>query len=184
MNPMYFFLVSLLAKIKQFLGLGLAIGAIILGIWGGWPQPAQAGIHRYPLEGDRALCRSLQSLRDDHDRSWQLVLFAESQNNQPPVTGFRLRVVGFPTLRIDRERSLIITNSTGAIAQLTDSFPKDSMAFNTGEYDLDSVVSRLNQIGIIRLNLPLSPEDQTEIPVPPFVLQEWTKLQQKGCPES
>lgn len=175
-----------LTKIKQFCSFGLMIGAIVLGmlgILGGWAQPATAGIHRYPLEGDRALCRSLQSLRDDRDRSWQLVLFAEAQNDQPPVTGFRLRVVGFPTLRIDRERSLIITNSTGAIAQLPDSFPKDLVASNTGEYSLDSVVSRLNQIGIIRLNLPLSPEDQAEIPVPPFVLQEWKMLQQKGCPK-
>ncbi len=180
MNPIYFSL----AKIKQFLGLGLVIGAIVLGVLGGWPQPVQAGIHRYPLEGDRALCRSLQSLRDDRDRSWQLVLFAESQNNQPPATGFRLRVVGFPTIRLDRERSLIVTNPTGAIAQLTDSFPKDSMALNTGEYDLDSVVSQLSQIGIIRLSLPIGTEDRTEIPVPPFVLQEWKALQQKGCLES
>lgn len=167
--------------------LGKALGlllAVVLWGWGLMPEPAMASLHPYPLSGDRVLCRSLQSLRDQRDRSWQLVLFGEAANGQPPTTGFRLRVVGFPSLRVNRDRSLIVTNSTGAVAQLADQFPIDSLALNTGEYEFDSVAGRLNQLGILRLTIPVGDADQAEIPVPPFVLQEWKMLQKSGCPKA
>jgi hypothetical protein len=45
----------------MFLGLGSPI--------------AQASIHYYPAGSDQVMYRSLQTLRDERERAWQLVLF-------------------------------------------------------------------------------------------------------------
>ncbi len=56
--------------------------------------PAFASIHKYPETGDRVMFRSVQSLRDNHDKAWQVVLYKRVQSGL--VNSFNLRLVGFP----------------------------------------------------------------------------------------
>jgi hypothetical protein len=156
--------------------------ALVMALWLGDGGPvALASIHRYPLDNGQSLCRSLQSLRDRQGSSWQVVLFAPTQNDQPPQANFRLRVVGFPTIQIDRSRPLVIAGVAGAIGQIADTFPFNETALNTGEYDVTEVISRVGQLGFLSLLVPTDHSEPSEILLPSFALQEWQAMYDQGC---
>ncbi|TAD74341.1 MAG: DUF3122 domain-containing protein [Oscillatoriales cyanobacterium] len=162
-------------------GLLLAIVLFVVTWCGDGGQVALASIHRYPLDNGQSLCRSLQSLRDRSDMGWQLVLFAPVQNDQPPQANFRLRVVGFPTIHIDRSRPLVIAGVAGAIGQISDTFPFGETALNTGEYDVTEVINRVGQWGFLSLLVPTDRNEPSEILLPSFALQEWQAMHDQGC---
>lgn len=64
-----------------------------LGVWLVGQLPAIAAMHTYPDGAGQVMVRSLQTLRDDRDRAWQLVLF---KRKHMALETIHLRLVGFP----------------------------------------------------------------------------------------
>lgn len=120
------------------------------------------------------MLRSLQTLRDSHDRSWQLVLFKRSRNGL--AQSIHLRLVGFPeAVELDHDRSLQIftlTDKTWKAEAVTMGVP---ISPNVGEYDLQEVMHRLDADIPLRLKVPMQPQDE-ELVVPPFVVKEWRQV--------
>ncbi len=144
------------------------------------PVSAIASVHRYPLPNGDVMERSLQTLRDDRDRGWQVVLF-QARGATP-----RLRVVGFPGVQIDRTVPIALARRDGWLTQSApDSFEFADLAPNTAEYALPNVAELLAGDRTLDLTIPLSPSanpsPQTAIDpaptatitLPPFVVREW-----------
>jgi hypothetical protein len=141
-------------------------------------QPiALASVHQYPEGEQQVMWRSLQTLRDDHDRAWQLVLFKRMQNGL--TKSIHLRLVGFPGLvELAHPQSLTIAtrlNTQWQATEVTDGVP---IAPNIGEYDLLPVMGELDSDAPLTLLLPLQGAT-AELVVPPFAVQEWRRVTSK-----
>jgi hypothetical protein len=146
------------------------------------PASAIASVHRYPLPDGSVMERSLQTLRDDRDRGWQVVLF-QARGATP-----RLRVVGFPGVQIDRTVPIALARRDGWLTQSArDSFEFVDLAPNTAEYELPDVAELLAGDRTLDLTIPLGPSTDappsttTETPtatitLPPFVIREWQEV--------
>ena len=136
--------------------------------------PAQAQIHGHGDENGGQVVRSLDSLRDLDDQSWQLVAYREG----PPGGPLRLRIVSFPgRVRLDHPIPLQVSSgrSHWDLADITTENPKlardgrDAAA----EFDLGPLLADLQQNRPLRLRLP---GVFVELPVPPYVVAEWRSL--------
>lgn len=136
--------------------------------------PAQAQIHGHGDENGVPVVRSLDSLRDLDDQSWQLVAYREG----PPGGPLRLRIVSFPgRVRLDHPIPLQVSSgrSHWDLADITTANPKlardgrDAAA----EFDLGPLLADLQQNRPLRLRLP---GVFVELPVPPYVVAEWRSL--------
>jgi acyl-CoA synthetase (AMP-forming)/AMP-acid ligase II len=147
--------------------------SLLLVINGLWVTPAIASIHTYPEAGDRAMVRSLQTLRDEAGHAWQIVLYKRVQNNQ--VTTLNLRLVGFPNQsKFDHFQPLKIDVGLGEIWTAKDITP-DDFGSNVGEYDFQSIMAQLDSSAPLTLQLPLT-SGSTKLLVPPFTMREWQHL--------
>ncbi|MGC9503084.1 DUF3122 domain-containing protein [Baaleninema sp.] len=158
----------------------LALLLCCLGLWWGVALPARANIDTYPdpANGD-VVVRSLQSLRDTRDGSWQLVLF--ERLTPRGVRGIYLRVVGFPGRRIDRETPLQLEAATGqsweAIDRSASALTQEPLPANIAQYDFESIARQLSADTAMRLSFSLINDRRpVEIPVPPVVVREWRTL--------
>ena len=136
--------------------------------------PAQAQVHAHGDENGAPIVRSLDSLRDLDDQSWQLVAYREG----PPGGPLRLRIVSFPgRVRLDHPTSLQVSSgrSQWELVDITTANPKlardgrDAAA----EFDLGPLLADLQQNRPLRLRLP---GVFVELPVPPYVVAEWRSL--------
>lgn len=139
-------------------GLTGFISLLLAGLFwmGGWPlggrTPAAASVHRYPLPNGDMMERSLQTLRDDRDSGWQVVLF------RTPGHVPRLRVVGFPGVQIDRSAPMALARRDGWLTQSAhDSFEFAELAPNTAEYALPDLGELLAGDRTLDLTIPLNP---------------------------
>lgn len=138
------------------------------------PPPALALLHAHPDEHGVAVVRSLESLRDLDDQSWQLVGYREG----PPGGSLRLRIVGFPgKVRLDHPTPLQVqagrsrwelVDVTLANGQLL-ADGRDAAA----EFDLAPLLADLRRDRPLRLQLK---GVFSELVVPPFVVGEWRQL--------
>ena len=151
--------------------LGLIFSLAILLLAG---TPAQAQIHAHRDENGVPVVRSLDSLRDLDDQSWQLVAYREG----PPGGSLRLRIVSFPgRVRLEHPTALQVSSgrSHWDLADITTANPKlardgrDAAA----EFDLAPLLADLQQNRPLRLRLP---GVFVELPVPPYVVAEWRSL--------
>lgn len=118
--------------------------------------------------------RSLQTLRDGHDRAWQLVLFKRSRNGL--TQSIHLRLVGFPdAVELDHDQSLQILTLMDKTWQAEVVKTGVPIAPNVGEYDLLEVMRRLDADIPLWLKVPMQPQDE-ELVVPPFVVKEWRQV--------
>jgi hypothetical protein len=141
-----------------------------------WPlAPVQGQIHSHNDENGAPVLRSIESLRDLDYQAWQLVAFREGAPGNP----IRLRVVGYPgKVRLNHPTALIIKSGERhwdlediTLANPTlSSDSRDAAA----EFNLDPLLDSLKKNRPLRLMLP---GVITELPVPPFVVQEWRELQ-------
>jgi len=136
---------------------------------------ARAQLQRHPAgEGEPSVLRSLESLRDLDYQAWQLVAWREG----PPGGPLRLRVVGFPgKVRLDHPTALRVRSGEHRweLADVTLANPRlatDGRAA-AAEFDLAPLLADLSRNRPLRLQLP---GVFTELPVPPFVVQEWREL--------
>ncbi|KEF42927.1 MAG: hypothetical protein ER33_03410 [Cyanobium sp. CACIAM 14] len=154
------------------LSLSVALAAALLL---GRPAPAAAMLHAHPDPVTATgVVRSLESLRDLDQRSWQVVAYREG----PPGGPLRLRIVGYPgRVRIDHPTPLLVSSGRRLweLADLTLASPKlagDSRAA-AAEFDLAPLLADLSRDRPLRLELP---GVFTTLPVPPYVVAEWRSL--------
>jgi hypothetical protein len=140
-------------------------------------HPAWAMIHAHPDESTATgVVRSLESLRDLDYQSWQVVAYREGPAN--PEATITLRIVGYPgRVRLDHPTPLLITagRRLWELADTTLTSPKlaaDGRAA-AAEFDLTPLLADLQTNRPLRLELP---GVFTELPVPPYVVEEWRSL--------
>ena len=145
--------------------------------------PAWALIHAHPDETtSTGVVRSLESLRDLDYQSWQVVAYREGPPRpQAPIT---LRIVSYPgRVRLDHPTPLLVTGGRRLweLADTTLSSPKlagDGRAA-AAEFDLTPLLADLKNNRPLRLELP---GVFTELPVPPYVVEEWRSLPNANPP--
>jgi len=150
----------------------LTLGQLVLTA-----PPARALIHAHPDETTATgVVRSLESLRDLDYQSWQVVAYREgAPRPEAPIT---LRIVSYPgRVRLDHPTPLLVSSGRRhwELADTTLSSPKlagDGRAA-AAEFDLSPLLSDLETNRPLRLELP---GVFTELPVPPYVVEEWRSL--------
>lgn len=158
------------ALLPALLSLLCLLGSAVLLM----PSPAAAQLHAHSDEGGQPVLRSLESLRDLDDQSWQLVAYRQG----PPGGALKLRVVGYPgRVRLDHPTPLRVWSGRQRwqLADLTLANPQlasDGRAA-AAEFDLAPLLGDLRQNRSLRLALP---GVFSELPVPPFVVAEWRSL--------
>jgi Protein of unknown function (DUF3122) len=136
--------------------------------------PALASIHKYPETADRVMFRSVQSLRDNDDKAWQVVLYKRVQSGM--VKAVNLRLVGFPGIELNHPEALTVAAGKTEIGKADDIWAASDLPVNVGEYDFRSIVMKLENNQPLRLNLPVKGTTDTELLVPPFAVREWRLL--------
>jgi hypothetical protein len=139
--------------------------------------PAAAMIQASPEETATGVVRSLESLRDLDYRSWQVVAYRQG----PPGGPVTLRIVGYPgRVRLDHptplevrggRRQWLLNDITLANPKLS-SDGRDAAA----EFELNPLLADMQKNRPLRLALP---GVFTELPVPPYVVEEWRRLFQE-----
>jgi hypothetical protein len=139
--------------------------------------PAWALIHAHPDESTATgVVRSLESLRDLDYQSWQVVAYREGPPG--PDAAITLRIVGYPgRVRLDHPTPMLVTagRRLWELADTTLTSPKlagDGRAA-AAEFNLTPLLADLHTNRPLRLELP---GVFTELPVPPYVVEEWRSL--------
>ncbi len=140
--------------------------------------PAFASIHEYPETTDRTMFRSVQSLRDDDDRAWQVVLYKRVRSGI--VDSFNLRLVGFPGIQLDHPVALKVVAGNQELGRAKDIWSESDLPVNVGEYDFKSIVAELESDRPLQLNLPVKGKKDLGLLVPTFVVREWRRLLDKS----
>ena len=152
----------------------LPLLVLVTNVLGG-PVEAWARIdaHPDPITAT-GVVRSLESLRDLDTRSWQVVAYREGM----PGGALRLRIVGYPgRVRLDHPTPLLVSSGR-FLWELTDvTMDSPKLAADgrgaAAEFDLGPLLEDLQQNRPLRLELP---GVFTELPVPPYVVNEWRSL--------
>ena len=138
-------------------------------------RPVLASIHAYPTSTNHIMYRSQQSLRDNDNTSWQLVLYKTV--NFGKVETLHLRLVGFPGLaEIARREKLQITTASDKVWEAEDVLIDASFPANVGEYDFREIMRKIEREMPLWLTVPLRGDRSVELVVPPFAVKEWIQL--------
>ncbi|MEB3350172.1 MAG: DUF3122 domain-containing protein [Cyanobacteriota bacterium] len=147
---------------------------LVVALWLGVPAAAQAQLHAHADENGTPVVRSLESLRDLDYQSWQVVAYREGRAGGP----LKLRIVGYPgKVRLDHPTPLLV-RSGRRLWELNDITLNNPQLARDGraaaaEFDLAPLLTELDQNRPLRLELP---GVFVELPVPPFVVEEWRSL--------
>lgn len=136
--------------------------------------PALASIHKYPETADRVMFRSVQSLRDNDDKAWQVVLYKRVKSGT--VTSVNLRLVGFPDIELIHPADLTVVAGKTEIGKADDIWTQANLPVNVGEYNFRSIVMKLESNRPLQLNFPVKGTIDTKLLVPPFAVREWRLL--------
>ena len=155
--------------LRHALVLLLLLTGLLIG-----PATAQAQIHAHPDENGTPVVRSLESLRDLDYQSWQVVAYREG----PPGGRLALRIVGYPgRVRLDHPTSLAVRSGRlhWELADVTLANPQLARDGReaAAEFDLAPLLADLHNNRPLRLALP---GVFVELPVPPYVVEEWRSL--------
>ena len=146
-------------------------GLLLLLVWPTW---ALASLHAHPDQNGIPVVRSLESLRDRNERSWQLIAW-----RQGPAGGdLTLRVVGYPgRLRLDHPSPLKVQG--GLQSWVLDDITLDNPSLAADgraaafEFDLEPLIRDLDRNRPLEISLPGA---FMALPVPPYVVAEWRSL--------
>jgi hypothetical protein len=147
---------------------------LVVALWLGVPAAARAQLHAHADDNGTPVVRSLESLRDLDYQSWQVVVYREGRAGGP----LKLRIVGYPgKVRLDHPTSLLVRSGRRLweLPDITLDNPRlaaDGRAA-AAEFDLAPLIADLDQNRPLRLELP---GVFVELPVPPFVVEEWRSL--------
>lgn len=151
--------------------------ALILAIA---PSAALAQVHAHPDAEGTPVVRSLESLRDLDDQSWQVVAYREG----PPGGPLRLRIVGYPgKVRLDHPTALEVRSGRlrwdlEDVTLASAALARDNRAA-AAEFDLAPLLADLERNRPLRLRLP---RVLSELAVPPYVVAEWRSLPDAPAP--
>lgn len=162
---------------KLALALLLTLGLVL-----GLPAAAQAQLHGHSDENGQPVLRSLESLRDLDDQSWQLVAYRQG----PPGGPLTLRIVGYPgKVRLDHPTPLLVSSGRQQwqLEDITLASPAlaDDGRAAAAEFNLAPLLENLSQNRPLRLQLA---GVFVELAVPPFVVGEWRSLATAPIPPS
>ncbi len=151
--------------------------ALILAVT---PAPALAQVHAHPDAQGTPVVRSLESLRDLDDQSWQVVAYREG----PPGGPLRLRIVGYPgKVRLDHPTALEVRSGRLRWDLEDVTLASAALAGDTrsaaAEFDLAPLLADLDRDRPLRLRLP---RVFSELAVPPYVVAEWRTLPDAPVP--
>ncbi|MFM7314225.1 MAG: DUF3122 domain-containing protein [Cyanobium sp.] len=155
-------------------GLSGLLLILVLALSGG--QPAAALLQASPGETGTGLVRSLESLRDLDYQSWQVVAYREGAAAEDAHVV--LRIVGYPgRVRLDHPTELLVRSGRRLweLADITLANPKlaGDGREAAAEFDLTPLLADLRKNRPLRLELP---GVFVELPVPPYVVEEWRAL--------
>jgi hypothetical protein len=160
------------------------LACLLLSLWLALvgASPAVALLQASPGETGTGLVRSLESLRDLDYQSWQVVAYRQGAAAETaPVT---LRIVGYPgRVRLDHPTPLLVRSGRRLweLADITLANPKlasDPRAA-AAEFDLTPLLADLQKNRPLRLELP---GVFVELPIPPYVVEEWRSLPSESAP--
>jgi Protein of unknown function (DUF3122) len=150
-------------------------------------SPLVATIHSYPEADGQVMIRSQQSLRDDRDQSWQVILFKRVKNGM--TSGYSLRLVGFPGQQVAHPNALAIGFQRGRPASgnrgprsygdwlAADIAAQDSeLTENVGQYDLTEFLGKLERTPPLYMTVPIVGGYRANLIAPPYVVKEWQAL--------
>ena len=158
---------------RAFFSLFVLLGFLVLA-----PSITDAKLQFTEGEDGVVFARSLESLRDIEQQTWQVVAY-----QQDPIEGnLVLRIVGYPgTLRLDHPTNLEvhaglkdwslqdITLSNSKLAN----DPREAAA----EFELTTLLKDLSTNRPLRFYLPKVFND---LPIPPYVVNEWRSLSKEN----
>ncbi len=140
------------------------------------PMALQAQIQLKEVQNGSELTRSLESLRDLENQTWQIVVYRKEVNESNEK--FVLRIVGYPgTLRLDHPTALeihsgrrdwVLDDITLLNPQLAED-PREAAA----EFDLSPLLLDLSNNRPLRFKLA---GVFNELPIPPYVVGEWRSI--------
>lgn len=115
------------------------------------------------------------SLQDQQNHTWQVVLFPDDRHSQ--ITKYYLRLVGFPGLEeFIHPQPLEIITSQGKVFTAPDVYSISSPAPNVGQYDLTSIIDRLPNTGTLKLATILKSDRDLSLKITKPILAEWQLL--------
>jgi hypothetical protein len=150
-------------------------------------NPLLATIHSYPEADGQVMIRSQQSLRDDRDQSWQVILFKRVKDGIS--SGYSLRLVGFPGQQVAHPNALAIGLQRGRPASgnrgprsngdwiAADVAARDpELTENVGQYDLTEFLGKLERTPPLYMTVPIVGGYRANLIAPPYVVKEWQQL--------
>jgi hypothetical protein len=150
-------------------------------------SPLVATIHSYPEADGQVMIRSQQSLRDDRDQSWQVILFKRVKDGIS--SGYSLRLVGFPGQQVAHPNALAIGFQRGRPASgnrgprsngdwlAADVAARDAeLTENVGQYDLTEFLGKLERTPPLYMTVPIVGGYRANLIAPPYVVKEWQAL--------
>ncbi len=142
------------------------------------PSLAQAKLQSVKGEDGTLFTRSLESLRDLDYQTWELIAYRKGSFEGK----FVLRIVGYSgTLRMDHPNRLIVHSGLrdwylDDITLSNQNLANDSRQA-AAEFELNPLLEDLSNNRPLRLRLPGVFAD---LPVPPYVVNEWRSLTQEN----
>jgi hypothetical protein len=138
---------------------------------------AFAAIRQLEEAPGQVVYQSRQTLKDQHNASWQAIAFKRIHSDGS--TSFYLRLVSFPgAAEIAHSQPLTLTNSMGQILNAVDASSQiftdaSSPEPNVGQYDLQPILPQLRVELPWQLSVPTTHDETRILHVPPFLVQEW-----------
>lgn len=167
-------LLNLSRKFLKKIGITMALVLLLLGLNGFLPQPSDASISQQTEAPGQLLIQSRQSIRDNREQTWQVVLFKRIKNDL--VDSIDLRLVGYPEqTQFLHPASLSIALKDQTILLAPDQFAQGAPAPNVGQFNLKEILPQLPSDQNIQLILPLqeTASTSTTLTIPLAVLLEW-----------
>ncbi|MGD1852641.1 MAG: DUF3122 domain-containing protein [Leptolyngbyaceae cyanobacterium] len=166
--------------IRWLIVFGTLLVLLLAGVENLAVPSASAAIRQLEEAPGQLVYQSRQTLRDQHDSSWQAIAFKRIRPDGSNF--FYLRLVGFPGFtEIDRSQPLELTDSLGKVLTANDASQQiftDAAAPepNVGQYDLAPIVSEFQAAIPLKLTLPTTQGKPIELLVSPALVQEWQEL--------
>jgi Protein of unknown function (DUF3122) len=138
-------------------------------------SPAAAEIRQFHETPGTLLYKSQWTLRDQHDRAWQAIAFQVRQPEQPFAV--QLRLVGFPgSVQVKADQPLLLDNRQQFLSAPLIDFATPP---EVGQFDLQPVLAKLNARSPLYLTMATL-DGTIELKVPPFLVEEWQSLPDRG----
>ena len=139
-----------------------------------WPSSLEAKLDFFDSSDGMRSQRSIESLRDLENQTWQMVVYPKDETQEK----FVLRIVGFTgSLRLDHPTNLLVESGLRTLKLEDITLKNPQLASDTrdaaAEFLLDPLLKDLQNNRPLRLSLK---GGFTELPVPPYLVKEWRSI--------